>query len=738
MKNALLIFFLSFLSFLCSSGQSSLPPVYEIRSTNLFFDTLHKEYWQVLEDSTGKYSFADILKPQLKSRFHYNHEDILRRNSDILAYWTRYVLKNSMDHEVNIFLGDSLNQSSEQSDFYIIDTNGKESHYTNGVLAPWSKLDGIKEFLLIPIKLNPGQELTIYRRAYNGYHFFVFVYPSPTVPIGFFNAEKKLYELYVSTWNQYYEAVHDVFIFGVLAFASLFIFLFFLNIREKTYLYFACYLFVLAIGRFNIYSEMYFVFFKERPQLYVHLLSILWFFPDFFLILFIRNLLNTRVSLPRWNTSLIILIVFYSINFLLGRLVGIIYKVNSLWATIIEFASVLIEISILVTFLLSLKFIRTNKVLMLVVLPLQCIWCILRAILHVTETLWFVFNRYQVYQIKIFSVLHDNWYGLETILLVALVTAFSWILLRRYGDLKRMIVAKELERQIERSHLIEQQKLVLNEEVTNRTAELRKSLEDLRSTQTQLIQQEKMASLGEMTAGIAHEIQNPLNFVNNFSEVNAELLKEMKLELDKGNFSEAKSVAETIIQNEEKIINHGKRADGIVKGMLQHSQLSTAIKERTDINKLADEYFRLAYHGMRARDKNFNVKMESGLDQQAGKVNIIPQDIGRVLLNLFNNAFYAVTEKKKSNISGYEPIVSLTTKRLDHRIEISIRDNGSGVPEKIKEKIFQPFFTTKPAGEGTGLGLSLAYDIIKAHGGIIKVETKEGEGSEFVIHLPYN
>ena len=172
--------------------------------------------------------------------------------------------------------------------------------------------------------------------------------------------------------------------------------------------------------------------------------------------------------------------------------------------------------------------------------------------------------------------------------------------------------------------------------------------------------------------------------------------------------------------------------------MLQHSQLSTAIKERTDINKLADEYFRLAYHGMRARDKNFNVKMESGLDQQAGKVNIIPQDIGRVLLNLFNNAFYAVTEKKKSNISGYEPIVSLTTKRLDHRIEISIRDNGSGVPEKIKEKIFQPFFTTKPAGEGTGLGLSLAYDIIKAHGGIIKVETKEGEGSEFVIHLPYN
>jgi signal transduction histidine kinase len=273
-------------------------------------------------------------------------------------------------------------------------------------------------------------------------------------------------------------------------------------------------------------------------------------------------------------------------------------------------------------------------------------------------------------------------------------------------------------------------------EIDTQKAKVERTLEELKVTQSQLIQSEKMASLGEMTAGIAHEIQNPLNFVNNFSEVNAELLKEMKMEIDRGNLSEAKSMAETVIKNEEKIINHGRRADGIVKGMLQHSQLSTAIKEPTDINKLADEYFRLAYHGMRARDKNFNVKMESELDQHAGMVNIIPQDIGRVLLNLFNNAFYAVSEKKKLNPQDYDPFVGLTTQRLDHKIEISVKDNGPGIPQKIKNKIFQPFFTTRPAGQGTGLGLSLSYDIVKAHGGEITVNSVEKQGTEFFVRLP--
>ena len=262
------------------------------------------------------------------------------------------------------------------------------------------------------------------------------------------------------------------------------------------------------------------------------------------------------------------------------------------------------------------------------------------------------------------------------------------------------------------------------------------TLQELRSTQAQLIQSEKMASLGELTAGIAHEIQNPLNFVNNFSEVNTELLKEMKTEIDKGNFGEIKSIANDIIDNEEKINHHGKRADGIVKGMLQHSRTSTGQKEPTDINSLADEYLRLAYHGLRAKEKHFNATIKTDFDTSIGPLNLVSQDIGRVLLNLYNNAFYAVSEKKKTDGGGFEPTVSVSTKKANDKIEISVKDNGGGIPQKILDKIFQPFFTTKPTGQGTGLGLSLAYDIIKAHGGEIKVETKEGEGSEFIIQLP--
>jgi signal transduction histidine kinase len=263
-----------------------------------------------------------------------------------------------------------------------------------------------------------------------------------------------------------------------------------------------------------------------------------------------------------------------------------------------------------------------------------------------------------------------------------------------------------------------------------------KTLTDLKQTQAQLVQSEKMASLGELTAGIAHEIQNPLNFVNNFSDVNRELLQELKDEVDKGNVDEIKAIANDVIDNEEKISFHGKRADAIVKGMLQHSRTSTGIKEPTDINALADEYLRLSYHGLRAKEKDFNSEMKTDFDENIGKINIIPQDIGRVLLNLYNNAFYAVTEKKKSTEAKYEPAVSVSTKKTDNKVTISVKDNGNGIPQNVVDKIFQPFFTTKPTGQGTGLGLSLSYDIVKAHGGEIKVETKEVEFTEFIINLP--
>jgi signal transduction histidine kinase len=266
---------------------------------------------------------------------------------------------------------------------------------------------------------------------------------------------------------------------------------------------------------------------------------------------------------------------------------------------------------------------------------------------------------------------------------------------------------------------------------------LNETVDSLKKTQKQLIQSEKMASLGELIAGIAHEIQNPLNFVNNFSEVNKELLDEMNEKVAEGNYEEVKTIAKDVADNQEKINFHGKRADAIVKGMLQHSRTSSGQKEPTDINALVDEYLRLAYHGLRAKDKSFHARFETDFDNTINNVTVVPQEIGRVILNLLNNAFYSVTERKKLAGDGYTPTVNITTRKKADRVEIKVNDNGNGVPQKILDKIFQPFFTTKPAGQGTGLGLSLSYDIVtKGHGGELKIETREGEGSSFIILLP--
>jgi two-component system, NtrC family, sensor kinase len=340
---------------------------------------------------------------------------------------------------------------------------------------------------------------------------------------------------------------------------------------------------------------------------------------------------------------------------------------------------------------------------------------------------------------------------------MAILFSFIWIL-SMWLITKKQRKALEAERlktlEIEKEIQVNEKiKAALEVQVAERTAaltlqkeELEKTLHELKDTQAQLIQAEKMASLGELTAGIAHEIQNPLNFVNNFSEVNTELIAELKEEITKGNLDEVKAIADDIAANEKKINHHGKRADSIVKGMLQHSRSSSGIKEPTNINALADEYLRLAYHGLRAKDKFFNATMKTDFDDAIGNINIIPQDMGRVILNLITNAFYAVTEKKKQGIKDYEPTVLVSTKKINNKVEIKVTDNGNGIPSKVIDKIFQPFFTTKPTGQGTGLGLSMSYDIVtKAHGGELKVETKEarpddtvgrGEGTAFSILLP--
>lgn len=342
----------------------------------------------------------------------------------------------------------------------------------------------------------------------------------------------------------------------------------------------------------------------------------------------------------------------------------------------------------------------------------------------------------------------------KNILVIAHGFSFIWMITmwfitgRQRNALEREKI-KTREEETQRK-LMESWKEKLEIQVAERTAELTRqkeelehTLKELKSTQSQLIQSEKMASLGELTAGIAHEIQNPLNFVNNFSEVSNELIDEMNDELNKGFIDEAKEIGRDIKQNLEKINYHGKRADAIVKGMLLHSRKNSGIKEPTDINALCDEYLRLSYHGLRAKDKSFNAKFETDFDDSIGKINIVPQDIGRVILNLINNAFYAVSEKQNQNIPGYIPTVIVrTSKHLlpgsrNAEIVITVSDNGNGIPQHIIDKIFQPFFTTKPTGQGTGLGLSLSYDIVtKGHNGELKVESEEKRGTTFIIKLP--
>jgi signal transduction histidine kinase len=283
------------------------------------------------------------------------------------------------------------------------------------------------------------------------------------------------------------------------------------------------------------------------------------------------------------------------------------------------------------------------------------------------------------------------------------------------------------------------QKQKANKQLQIQKDTVESTLKELKSTQAQLIQSEKLASLGELTAGIAHEIQNPLNFVNNFSELSVDMAKELKEEIKKAekDWALIEELADDLTTNQEKINHHGKRASNIVSGMLQHARTSTGKKEPTDLNALADEYLRLSYHGLRAKDSSFNATMETHFDAALPKIEVIPQDIGRVLLNLINNAFYAVNEKAKQGIEGYQPTVTVSTCKLDAAIEIKVQDNGNGIPDAIKEKIFQPFFTTKPTGQGTGLGLSLAYDIVvKGHRGKLEVESTEGEGTEFMVKLP--
>ncbi len=713
--------------------QNNLPRAFEITNDTTEWMVLPDTAWQVLYDREGKWGIEQVSQSTIKDKFESNAAKIRQVDYTIHFFWLRYRIKNMMNREIRICLTNTT--GADQSDFYLFHETGKWSHYVTGTLYPYDKKDGLKRINKIPILVQPGEVIMVYNRLKNFYFINKPNYFS--VYIGL--TDEVIRDAYINNESNFTNRDFDGVFTGILLFACIFSLFFYLIVKNKVYLYYALFLFYFLFNKDYLVALV----FPGQPFILYIIDALIKSSGIFLFIQFIRYFLKTFNRFPNWDKALRCISIIQPIGFLVSFFISP-YLTGKWDGTLETFADFLFDAGLFMILITFFKFLnksdRLATVLIISAIPASLFWAIG---FTVSSLFTFLYNRFGIESPSYVDWLNSRFNVLNEISVIWLVITFSWVLLLQFIQLRKENAQQALdkerlakEKEMERSQLIEEQKIDLERTVEVRTAELKHSFENLKSTQEQLIHSEKMASLGELTAGIAHEIQNPLNFMNNFSEVNAELLGEMKDEIENGNFKEANVIANHVIENEEKISHHGKRADAIVKSMLQHSRTSTGQNEPTDINSLSDEFLRLSYHGFRAKEKSFNATMITDYDPTIGNINIIPQDIGRVLLNLFNNAFYAVFEKNKQLPDGYDPTVSVSTRKSGNKVEIRIRDNGNGISTKVKGKIFQPFFTTKPTGQGTGLGLSLSYDIIKAHRGEIKVETMEGEFTEFVIQIP--
>jgi len=694
-----------------------MPPTFQISTDTASYMVVPDQYWQMLEDPTGKLTINQVSSPAFDTKFHVNTTATKGYNYAITDYWFRYTFKNTLTRPVKL----AIDVAVYRAQLYTRNANGSWKTQITGPSVPKAKRAGLKRALFFLQTIQPGEEIVFYEKEHNAFWL-----SKPQVMIrhiGF--ADAVIRENYINNEKLLVKLSINSIILGILSIAGLINLLFFRIVREKVYLYFS-----LSLFSFGIWTFMAVGWLLDDEHFSLHrtiqYLSIAFFF--FFVMHFVRKYLSTASYTPRWDKFLIVaswigLAAWMESLFLPPSLSYQTFQLTEIISTSIIYTYCPI---ILIT---VFCFIRINKA------ARPGIYALLPALLWMGPLYCYIiliqaFNQQTKQPHAAILAGFQEWNTTAlTICLIWMVIGFSWILFERYQNLQQSLVQASLDREIERNQLIASQNEVLEERVAQRTAELV-------STQQQLIQSEKLASLGELTAGIAHEIQNPLNFVNNFSEVSVELAAELKEEMNIGNKEEAFALTDAISDNLQKIIHHGKRADAIVKNMLQHSRNNTADKDLTDLNALAEEYLRLAYHGLRAKDKTFNSDLSVVLDPNLPKVNVIPQDIGRVLMNLFNNAFYAVQQKKKSQDDpAFKPSVTLRTIAFENNIQIQVTDNGNGIPEAIKAKILQPFFTTKPTGEGTGLGLSLSYDIIKAHGGQLDVQSTATEGSVFTITL---
>ena len=665
-----------------------------------------KNYTFVLTDSSNKLTVQEIASGKFNNRFQPIVDTAQLVAQPNITYWLKLTLTASSDIQDWWLLLYSISAIGETIQHGYVDcwfinrNNSTTEHQRTGVFVPRSQ-KSVKEnpgLNRILFSAKAGETKDVYLRIYNEFNAGITSSLQLRNPVAGFPSGKYLGLIFGS---------------GAAFFFSIISFFFFLFVRDKAYLFFGLYALTLSQHYLILHPDIPFIdlYIPEYPYLVTPVFMLLTIGGFIFFALFGRSFINLPQLSKRLDTIVKWVIIVWA-AYLIAMLTLMIVTRRLLF-----YEGNFIFMFLFIVFLIRVAFFKT-----------------ILARFYVAGALWLL----------CFTILGIFWYDDlpfnpwpigqgGQILIYAAGLAYKMRLnekARAQADAIRL-------RNVELANLYEESRRQ-KEEIEIQKKHADEALVELKAAQAQLIQNEKMASLGELTAGIAHEIKNPLNFVNNFSEVNIELIEEMQQEIDRGNLSDVRSLATNIKTNLQKITNHGKRADDIVKSMLQHSRTSTGAKEPTNINALADEYLRLAYHGLRAKDKSFTATTKTDFDESIGDINIIPQDIGRVILNLITNAFYATSEKQKINSSVYEPIVSVSTKKKKDKVEIKVKDNGNGIPQKVLDKIFQPFFTTKPTGQGTGLGLSLSYDIVKAHGGELKVHTKEGEGSEFIIQLPLN
>lgn len=753
-------------------AQQAEAPLLRILSDTTYAFRLPDSAFQIFPDQSGL-SFSEVKKNNNQVLF-VPKTSLKARQIKTNNWWVRYRIGNNADSSLQISLGATGDYITWYT--WIADKPAAVETFQSGSALPWGKKDGFKNADLVPITIPPHSEIVVYgniRLKKQGL--------PPEFVLAWFSTEKMIRNQF---FDQQAESMgkdtfSKIFFAGFFLLAALFYLVLFAVIKEKEYGYLALFLFFLFI-QMNPYFTILLA--RDHPGLAQRiseagLLYTLFFFQ------FTRSFFNTAVRLPRRDKLLRLTNIVYASTVF----AAVIWNgVNWLEATrSILFCAGIVIYGVTLFGLLKKKDNESRLFLKAMFPFISCFTLFL-----VSGLLYIAFIALNISTLDPFFELLGNWSNhLYHFSISWAILFFAYVLFRRYDHQRKKVAHQALEKEIlarekesERNALIAKQKIELEEQVAMRTAELNASLEELKTTQHQLIHAEKMASLGELTSGIAHEIQNPLNFVNNFSEINAELAEELKIELINGDYDAASQLAGEILDNEARILHHGKRADNIVKGMLQHSRKGIGKKENTDIAQLCSEYLRLSLHGMRSRFPDFHIQPETKFDPFTGKLNVIPQELGQAIFNIISNAYYACMEKSrtpktelvevelvevelagtaygpktlthrgsghsttvsalpvtvKNTGSLYVPRIELCTYRNNQFVEIRIRDNGSGIPQHLKDKIYQPFFTTKPTGEGTGLGLSLAYDIIKrGHNGELTVESTEGEFSEFIIRLP--